>query len=185
MKKVLIIVGVVLVLLIGSAVGTYNGLVSKKENVDNKFSDISVQLQRRSDLIPNLISTVKGYTKHEEKIIKEITAAREKLVGAKTIEDKANANSELTKALNGLNVIVENYPDLKSSSNFIALQDELAGTENRIAVARRDYNEVVKEYNREIKKFPTNLFANMFNFEKADYFETKESTKDAPKVSFE
>ena len=107
------------------------------------------------------------------------------LVGAKTIEDKANANSELTKALNGLNVIVENYPDLKSSSNFIALQDELAGTENRIAVARRDYNEVVKEYNREIKKFPTNLFANMFNFEKADYFETKESTKDAPKVSFE
>ena len=183
--KILIVVAVIAVILIGSVVGTYNGLVTKQENIDNKLADISVQLERRTDLIPNLINTVKGYTKHEEKIINEITTARENLVGAKTVEEKAAANDKLTSALNGLTVIVENYPDLKSNQNFIQLQDELAGTENRIATARRDYNEAVKEYNKDIKKFPNSIIAGMFNFEKAAYFEAKESAKSVPEVSFE
>ena len=182
--KILIVVAVIAVILIGSVVGTYNGLVTKQENVDNKMADISVQLERRTDLIPNLINTVKGYTKHEEKIINEITTARENLVGAKTVEEKAAANDKLTSALNGLTVIVENYPDLKSNQNFIQLQDELAGTENRIAVARRDYNDAVNKYNSSIKKFPSNIMAGMFGFGEEKYFEANEKAQEVPSVNF-
>lgn len=182
--KWIILVGVIvlLVLIIG---GSYNGLISKKENVDSKYADISVQLERRADLIPNLVSTVKGYVKHEEKVIDSVTTARENLMNAKNVQEKANANDELTNAINNLLVVVENYPDLKANTNFINLQDELAGTENRIAVARKDYNDAVKSYNSEIKKFPKNIVAGLFKFETANYFEAKATSNEVPDVSFE
>lgn len=185
MKKALIAVIAVVVIVIALFASTYNGLVTKSENVKEKESSIDVQLKRRADLIPNLINTVKGYMKHEQSVIDSVTSAREKMVNANNVGDKINANNELTTALNNLYVVVENYPDLKASSNFTQLQDELAGTENRIATARRDYNSVVKEYNEAIKKFPTNLIAGMFGFDEKEYYEAEESAKDVPKVSFE
>lgn len=188
MKKGLItgglIVGVVLVFIMMIA-SSYNSLVISEEEVNEKFSDISVQLERRADLIPNLINTVKGYTSHEAKIIDSITTSREKLINADSVEEKAEANQELTEAINNLFVIVENYPDLKANSNFIQLQDELAGTENRIAVARQDYNDSVSSYNKTIKTFPKNILAGMFGFDEKQYFEAKESSNEVPEVSFE
>ena len=166
MKKSAIIIAIlaVVVIIAISLGGSYNGIVAKAEEVDNKFATIDTQLQRRADLIPNLVNTVKGYAAQEKEIIASVTEARAKLAGATTVGEKANADEELTSALNRLLVVVENYPELKSSQNFIQLSDELAGTENRIATARRDYNEAVKEYNLKIKKFPTNLMANMFGY---------------------
>ena len=183
--KIGIVLVVIVLLVVMMFSGTYNGLVSKEEEVDNKLADISVQLERRADLIPNLVNTVKGYASHEQSVIDSVTTARERLVNANTVEEKAAANQELTSALNNLFVIVENYPDLKANTNFLNLQDELAGTENRIAVARRDYNDAVKSYNKEIKSFPKNILAGMFGFEKKDYFEAKESSSEVPNVSFE
>lgn len=188
MKKstifIICIVIVIVSLLIG-VISSYNGMISKKEAVDSAFSDLDVMLQRRADLIPNLVNTVKGYTNHETEIIDKVTEARTKLVNAKSVEEKSNANDELTSSLNALMVVVENYPDLKSSENFIQLSDELAGTENRIAVARKDYNDVVKKYNTTIIKFPNNIIANMFGLVKETYFEASESSKEVPSVSFE
>lgn len=166
-------------------VSGYNGMVSKQENVDSSLSDLDVMLQRRADLIPNLINTVKGYTNHENEIIDKVTEARTKLVNANSIAEKSNANNELSNSLNALMVVVENYPDLKSSENFTQLSDELAGTENRIAVARKDYNNAVKILNTTIKKFPNNLLAGMFGFEQATYFEADKSSSEVPSVSFE
>lgn len=188
MKKVLIAIGIIvgiIVILVGTFISSYNGLVSMNEEVDGKLADISVQLERRADLIPNLVSTVKGYASHEKEVIDSITSARDSLVNAKSIEEKAEANEELTSALNKLLVIVENYPDLKANTNFIQLQDELAGTENRIAVARNNYNDAVKEYNKAVKSFPKNILANMFGFDEKEYFEAKESSNEVPEVSFE
>ena len=189
MKKTgLIIIGVivvVLVMLIGFYVSTYNSIIGLEERVNTEYSNINVQLERRADLIPNLINTVKGYMAHEESIINSITEARENLVKANTVSDKAAANESLTKALNNLNVIVENYPDLKSNTNFIQLQDELAGTENRIATVRRDYNNVVKEYNTKIKTIPSSIVASMMGRNSKDYFEvTDESKTTVPSVNF-
>lgn len=181
----LIIVLVIVVLLILFIVSSYNSLVKLRNKVRDQWAQIEVVLKRRADLIPNLVNTVKGYVSHEKEVINSITTSREKLLGATTVEEKANANEELTKALNNLFVIVENYPDLKSNTNFIQLQDEIAGTENRIAVARKDYNESVKDYNKTIKSFPKNLIANMFGFEEKEYFEAKETSNDVPEVSFE
>lgn len=174
---IIVILGLILIL-------NYNGIVSKSEEVDNKFATIDTYLQRRADLIPNLVNTVKGYTAQEQEIVKTITDAREKMVGATSISEKAEANDELTTALNSLMVIVENYPDLKSSQNFIQLSDELAGTENRIATARRDYNEAVKKYNLKIKKFPTGVFANMLGYEVKEYFIASEESQEVPNVQF-
>lgn len=177
------IIGIVAILGL-SAVGTYNGLVTSREAVTTEAANIDTYLQRRADLIPNLVNTVKGFTNHENEIIDKITSARENLLKANTTEEKLAANNELTKDLNALMVIVENYPDIKSSENFIALQDELSGTENRIATARKDYNEAAKSYNTKLQSFPTNIIAGMFNFEKVDYFEANESSKDVPVVDF-
>ena len=188
MKKGLgVIVGVVVVilLLVVSLGSSYNSMVKLSENVDSKYADISVQLKRRTDLIPNLINTVKGYMDHEQKIIDSVTEARTNLVNAKTVSEQAKANDELSSALNSLNVIVENYPDLKSNTNFIQLQDELAGTENRIAVSRKDYNDAVKDYNSTIKSFPKNIIAGMFGFAEKDYFEITNADKEVPNVSFD
>ena len=159
-----LIVGVVLVILVLTGIGSYNKMTTGRENVDTKLSDVDVYLQRRADLIPNLVSTVKGYVQHEEKVISDITTARENLVNAKSMSEKANANQELSNAINALMVVVENYPDLKANTNFINLQDELAGTENRISTARRDYNDAVKSYNSLIIKFPNHILASMFKF---------------------
>ena len=166
-------------------IGNYNNLISLRENVNNQYSNIDVCLQRRSDLIPNLVSTVKGYTNHEKEILTQISESRAKLSGAGNINEKSQASTELTNALSRLLVVVENYPNLKADAQFIALTDELAGTENRIAVARRDYNTAVQTYNQTIKKFPTNIIANMFNFESAERFESTDSAREVPIVNFE
>lgn len=182
----MIILGVVavIILVIAMFAGSYNSLVDKGEKVDKEYANISVQLERRADLIPNLVNTVKGYMEHEEAIINSITEARQNLLKASSVEEESKANNELTNSLNALMLVVENYPDLKANQNFIQLSDELAGTENRIATARRDYNEVATDYNTTIKKFPTNLLASMFGFEKKAYFEVSEGKDEVPNVEF-
>lgn len=189
MKKGLLITLIVIaaILLIGgiTVVSTYNRMLTKSEEVDGKFADIDNQLQRRANLIPNLVNTVKGYAKQEQDIVNSVTEARSKLAGAKSIEEKSNANTELTNTLNRLLVVVENYPDLKSSQNYMQLSDELAGTENRISQARRQYNEAVKEYNLSIRKFPASIIAGMFNFDKKPYFEAEEGSNKVPEVNFD
>lgn len=187
MKKssiTLIAIIAVIVIIAILLIGSYNGMVAKKESVDSAFSNLDVMLQRRADLIPNLVNTVKGYTSHETEAIDKITTARQNLVKANSITDKATANDELSTALNGLMVVVEAYPDLKASTNFQQLSDELAGTENRISTARRDYNEEVKQYNLSIKKFPNSMLAGMFGFETESYFEATASSQEVPNVSF-
>lgn len=185
-KSTMIILGVVavIILVVAMVAGSYNSLVSKSEKVDKEYSNIDVQLQRRAELIPNLVNTVKGYAKHETEAIEKVTTARENLLKANGAAEQSKANDELTSALNALMVIVENYPDLKANQNFIQLSDELAGTENRIATTRRDYNEAVTTYNTAIKKFPTNILAGMFGFEKKAYFEAKAGSENVPNVEF-
>ena len=177
---------IVIIVIIGMLlISGYNGMVSKQETVDSSLSNLDVMLQRRADLIPNLVNTVKGYTSHETEIIDKITEARSKLVNANGVEEMSEANNELSSSLNALMVVVENYPDLKSSENFIQLSDELAGTENRIAVARKDYNDAVKTFNTSIKRFPNNILAGIFGFDEAVYFEADEKAQEVPSVNFE
>ncbi len=164
--------------------GTYNSLVSYDEKTKESYSQIQNQLQRRLDLIPNLVNTVKGYASHEKEIMESLANARANLAGAKTINEQAAANQELSNALSRLLVVVENYPTLKADENFKQLMDELAGTENRIAVARKDYNGVVKEYNVKVKRFPTVIFARLFGFNEKPYFEASPEAQKAPEVKF-
>ncbi len=178
------VVVLVIILIVGLFGGTYNKMLKKNEEVENAWSQIDVQLQRRADLIPNLVNTVKGYNLHESEILTQISDSRAKLAGAGSVSEKAQADSELNGALSRLLVVVENYPDLKASSNFQNLMDELSGTENRISVARKDYNDSVKSYNLVIKKFPNNMIAGMFGFESKDYFEASENSKEVPNVDF-
>ena len=185
---ILIILLVVVIFIVGvvaSGVGAYNSIVGSEETVNKALSNIDTQLQRRADLIPNLVNTVKGYMKHEQDIIDSITEARQNLVNASTLEDKDQANKALTDAINQLYIVVENYPDLKANTNFIALQDEIAGSENRVAVARKDYNEAVNNYNTMIKRFPNNLIASMFGFESKEYFQADSDANEVPEVSFD
>ena len=188
-KKGLIIavcaIVVVLVMLIGSLVSTYNELVDKQAEVTNAESQIQVQLQRRADLIPNLVNTVKGYAAHETEVYTALADARAKLNSASNTEEYTEALESYDSAISRLLVVVENYPELQANQNFIYLQDELSGTENRIGIARKDYNKVVTEYNKTIKKFPTVLFAGMLGFQEADLFEASAGAQDAPVVSFE
>ncbi|MCF8887147.1 LemA family protein [Priestia megaterium] len=179
---IVVILGLGIVVIYG--VSSYNSLVSAQEDVDNKFSQIDNQLKRRSDLIPNLVETVKGYAKHEQEAIDSVTQARAQLAGAKTPEDKADANQQLSGALNRLLVVVEKYPDLKANENFRSLMDSLEGTENRLAVARKDYNDEVAKYNKSVKRFPKSMLAGTFGFEKKPYFEVTNEEKEAPKVDF-
>lgn len=166
------------------AVVSYNNLVNLHENVQSQYSNMDVYLQRRADLIPNLVNTVKGYTSHESQILEEIAKSREKLAGSSNISEKAEANNELSSAINRLLIVVENYPNLKADTQFTALCDELSGTENRIAVARKDYNLAVQNYNKSIKKFPMILIANILGFSSAERFEAAESSKEALTVNF-
>lgn len=187
MKKgniILIAVIAVVAVLAIFCISSYNSLVSSKENIDNKLAAIDTQLQRRNDLIPNVVNTVKGYAKHESDVFADVSDARARLAGAKTTEETAEADAELSGAVSRLLMVAENYPELKADTQFSALTDELAGTENRIAVARKDYNDAAKTYNTQIKTFPKVIFANMFGFEKAAYFEASEESKNVPQVNF-
>ena len=179
-----IIVAVILVLLVMWGVGNYNGLVNVREDVTGQRANIETQLQRRADLIPNLVSTVKGYAAHETEIMTSLADARAQLAGAGTMEEKAAANDQLSGSLSRLLMVVENYPDLKADAQYTALMDELSGTENRIAVSRKDYNDVVKIYNKKIKVFPTVIFANMFGFSDEQYFESTAAAATPPVVDF-
>ena len=163
--KVLIGIVAVVVLLALLFVGGYNGLVSKSEEVERYYSEIDNQLQRRSDLIPNLVATVKQYAAHESEVFTAVADARAKLAGAGSPAEQADADAELSSALSRLLAIAEAYPELKANQNFINLQDELAGTENRIANASRYYNDAARDYNTSIRRFPTNIIANLFGFE--------------------
>lgn len=187
MKKGWIAIGVIVAVLIilgTSVAGMYNGLVADSENVNGKWSQINTQLQRRSDLIPNLVETVKGYAAHESKVLANIADARARLAGAQTPAQAAEANTALNGALSRLLVVVENYPNLKADANYRGLMDELAGTENRIAVARMDYNTAVQAYNTKLKTFPRAMFAGMFGFAPKEYFQAQQGTQNAPKVDF-
>ena len=189
MKKGLIVVIVLalLAVILGSSyVGRRNQMAIKREAVNAAWAQVDVVLQRRADLIPNLVETVKGFAVHEEQVFGEIARARSALIGAKTPADKIAANGALDSALSRLLVITENYPQLKSNENFLRLQDELAGTENRIAVERRRYNEAVQDYNTYISLFPTSLVASIAGFTRNDaYFKTDEGARTAPKVNFD
>jgi LemA protein len=187
MKTVLIIVGILILIIVlpfSYLKGTYNTLVTMDEGVKAAWAQVENQLQRRYDLIPNYVETVKGYAKQEREVFIKVTEARSKVAGAKSIDDKIQANNQLSSALSRLLVVVERYPDLKSNANFIRLQDELAGTENRIAVERRRFNETVRLFNTKLRRFPTNMIAGMFGFEKAAFFEVPQERQEAPKVKF-
>lgn len=182
-KVLLIVLGVIVIYAVIS-IFSYNGLVKQEEAVNTAYSDISVQLQRRNDLIPNLVSTVKGYAAHETQVYADVASARSKLMASSTVADTAAADQEVTSSLNRLLAIAEAYPELKANENFLSLQDQLEGTENRISVARRDYNQAAKSYNTKIRSFPTSVMAGIFGFEKKQLFEAAEGAETVPEVSF-
>jgi LemA protein len=184
MKNVLIVLVVLLVLGGCSYVGMRNSLVTMDESVNSAWAQVETVLQRRYDLIPNLVNTVKGYAQHEKGVFEEVTRLRSQWGEAKTQADKVQAANQIEGALSKLLLVSENYPELKANQNFIALQDELAGTENRIAVERRRYNDIVKEFNASIRRFPTSTVAGMMSLQKREYFEATQGAEAAPKVEF-
>ena len=185
MKNLLIVLVVVIVLASIGGCNTYNRIVQLDEGIDNAWAQVDTVLQRRYDLIPNLVETVKGYAKHEKELLEEITQLRSQWAEAKGTDEKAQTATQMEGALGRLMMVVENYPDLKANQNFLALQDELAGTENRISVERRRYNDAVRDYNTAVRRFPGNLLARQFGFQKRDaYFEAVEAATLAPKVQF-
>lgn len=192
-NKGLIITIVVIALVAIWGISSYNGLVSMDENVSNQWANVETQYQRRSDLIPNLVNTVKGYAKHESETLESVMAARSQATQVKI--DPSNctpqqlaayqkAQGDVTTALGKLLAITENYPDLKANQNFLELQSQLEGTENRINVARKDFNDAAKKYNTSLRRFPRNIIASMFGFEKRNYFEAEAGAEKAPKVEF-
>jgi LemA protein len=188
MKVALVILGILILLALvvgGKFVGIRNELVTQKNAIDGAWADVDNQMQRRADLIPNLVNTVKGYATQEKDIFTNIANARAAMIGAKTPQEKIAANSQLDSMLGRLLVISEAYPQLKSNENFLRLQDELAGTENRLAVARRRYNETIQTYNTTIERFPNNIAASLFGFQRNDaYYKTSEAARSVPKVAF-
>jgi LemA protein len=182
---VIVIIGVIVLSAFGSYVSTRNTLVQKNEAVKSAWSQVDIVLQRRADLIPNLVETVKGYAQQEQTVFGDIAKARSALLSAGTPQQKIAANGQLDGALGRLLLIVENYPQLKSNENFLRLQDELAGTENRIAVERKRYNDTLQDYNTYVQQFPNNIFAGWAGFKPNDaYFQASEGSRVAPKVNF-
>ena len=181
----LIIFGVIAVVVVLAVIGIYNSLVRLRNQVDNAWSQIDVQLKRRHDLIPNLIETAKGYMTHERDTFESITKARSQAMGASNVGEASKAEGMLSGALSNFMLVVENYPELKANENFLSLQETLTSTENKIAFARQGYNDQVLFYNNKIQMFPSNLIANSFNFTKRDFFEIEnEAEREVPKVSF-
>lgn len=189
----IIIVAAVIVILVAWAVSAYNGLVVKDEACSKQWSKVESQYQRRMDLIPNLVNTVKGYASHEEATLLKVIEARNQAAQVKidaenmTQEQLNNfqqSQENLSSAIRGLNIVVEQYPDLKANQNFLELQSQLEGTENRIAVERQRYSDVVNEYNTSVRRFPNSIFASMFGFDKKPYFESQTGAENAPKVEF-
>jgi LemA protein len=185
MGTVMIVVLIVIVLLILFLIGIYNSLVRLRNQVDNAWSQIDVQLKRRHDLIPNLVETAKGYMQHERGTFEAITEARSRAMGAKTVAEASRAEGSLADALSKFMLVVENYPDLKANQNFLAVQEELSSTENKIAFSRQGYNDQVLGLNNKIQMFPSNIIAGMFGFGKRDFFEVQAAAeREVPKVSF-
>ena len=185
-------VGIIVILVIW-AISGYNGMVKMDEQVQNKWANVETQYQRRADLIPNLVSTVKGYAKHEQQTLEDVVKARSEATQVKVDAENLTpeklaafqkAQSGVSSALGRLLAVAENYPDLKANQNFLELQSQLEGTENRITVARKDFNDAAKLYNQSIRKFPKNILAGMFGFEKKSYFEAEAGSEKAPKVEF-
>ncbi|MBS3062435.1 MAG: LemA family protein [Candidatus Diapherotrites archaeon] len=181
---VLMLIAGLLVVAALAVVLVYNGLVTVRNRVDNAWSQIDVQLKRRTDLIPNLVETVKGYMTHERQTLEAVTNARAALVKAGSVADKAQADNMLTQALKTVFAVAESYPDLKANQNFMLLQEELAGTESKIAYARQFYNDSVLGYNNSIQTVPSNIVADMFGFKAKDFFQIPEGERAAVKVSF-
>lgn len=182
---VILIAIAIFVVIVFSLVGMYNSLIRLRNQVKNAWSQIDVQLKRRHDLIPNLVETAKGYMKHEQDTLKGITEARSKAMGAGSVGDKAKAEGELNGAMSKFFLVVENYPDLKANANFLAVQEELTSTENKIAFARQSYNDQVLFFNNKIQMFPSNVIAGMYNFKENEFFEIENEVERAvPKVDF-
>ncbi len=177
----ILIIGALLII----AIGMYNSLISLRNRCDNSWAQVDVQLKRRYDLIPNLVETVKGYAKHEREVFQNVTEARAKAINANTVKDQGQAENQLSGALKTLFAVAENYPELKANQNFLMLQEELAGTEGKIAYARQFYNDTVMKFNMKQQVFPSNIIAKMFNFKEKEYFELEEpAAKEPVKVSF-
>lgn len=181
---ILIAIIAIVVIALVMIVPTYNRLAGSRENVNQAYAQVQNVVQRRADLIPNLVNTVKGYTDHESETLKEVTKARAGVQNAENPEELARANEQLTRAIGDINVVVEAYPELKADKQFVQLMDELAGSENRISTERKNYNEAVQAYNTDIKKFPTNLIAKFTGYDEAQYFKADASAQDAPEVNF-
>ena len=179
-----LIILVIIILIVVVFVYLYNSLVKLRNRVKNAWSQIDVQLNRRADLIPNLVETVKGYAKHEKTVFENVTAARAGLMNAKTVQETAEANNVLTETLKSLFAVAENYPDLKASENFRELQGQLEETENKIAYSRQFYNDTVLMYNNKCHMVPSNIIASLFNFQEEEFFEIEETKREVPKVEF-
>lgn len=184
MGPIMIVIIIVLVLLVIYAISVYNKLVNSKNKVENQFSQIEIQLKRRNDLIPNLVETVKGYTKHEEGTFTKVVEARNKALSANSINEKIEANNELSSALSKLLMLSEAYPNLKANENFLSLQNDLKETEDKISYSRQFYNDSAMMYNNVVEMFPSKFIANMFKFKKFEYFKIDEKEKETPKVKF-
>ncbi len=184
MGPIMIVIIVVLVLLVIYVISIYNKLVNSKNKVENQFSQVDIQLKRRADLIPNLVETVKGYTKHEEGTFTKVVEARNKALSANSINEKIEANNELSGALSKLLMLSEAYPDLKANENFLSLQNDLKETEDKITYARQFYNDSAMDFNNVVEMFPSNIIASMFKFKEFEYFKIDEKEKETPKVKF-
>ena len=181
---ILIAIVALIVIALVMIVPTYNRLAGSRENVNQAYAQVQNVVQRRADLIPNLVNTVKGYTDHESETLTQVTNARAGVQNAKNPKELAEANDQLTRAIGDINVVVEAYPDLKADTQFVQLMDELAGSENRISTERKNYNEAVQAYNTDIRRFPTNLIAKFTGYDPAEYFKADASAQEAPKVNF-
>ena len=180
----IIVVVALLIVLACYVIGVYNKLVNARNKVENQFSQVDIQLKRRADLIPNLVETVKGYAKHEEETFTKVIEARNKAVNAGSVNEKIEANNELSGALNKLFALAESYPELKANENFLSLQNDLKDTEDKITYARQFYNDSAMHFNNLVEMFPSNIIAGMFGFKKFEYFKIEEKEKEAPKVKF-